>query len=83
MVTYTCSTPENARIDATLFINTASPKEKDFNFFEVRRLATALPTDAKRVSYQIRDAIYPAKIKARKNGRYWNVVSEMFEAGTC
>lgn len=83
MVTYTCSTPENARIDATLFINTASPKEKDFNFFEVRRLATALPTDAKRVSYQIRDAIYPAKIKVRKNGRYWNVVSEMFEAGTC
>jgi hypothetical protein len=78
MVQYTCSTAENARINASMFINTEEPKEKDLAFFEKRRMAIRLPNDAKKVSYQIKDSTYPTSIKVKKNGKYWNVVGESF-----
>ena len=78
MVQYTCSTSENARINASMFINTEEPKEKDLAFFKKRRMAIRLPNDAKKVSYQIKESIYPVSIKVKKNGKYWNVVDEIF-----
>jgi|TARA_R110001583_G_scaffold46435_2_gene145644 DNA repair protein RadD len=78
MVQYTCSTVENARVNATLFVNTEKPKDSDLNFFENRRLAVVLPTPANHVSYMIKDAPYPYSITVIKKGKYWNVVNEDF-----
>jgi len=41
-------------------------------------MAIRLPNDAKKVSYQIKESIYPVSIKVKKNGKYWNVVDEIF-----
>jgi len=82
MVTYTCSTPENARINATKFVNTQEPKDKDSSFFKDRRLPVSLPMQAKRVSYLVKDATLPESVIVKKNGKYWNVIEEKFpEAG--
>jgi len=78
MVTYTCSTPENARINATKFVNTQEPKEKDSSFFEDRRLPVSLPVSAKRVSYLVKDAALPHSVVVKKSGKYWNVIEEKF-----
>lgn len=80
MVTYTCSTPENARINATMFINTSSPKDKDHEFFRRRRMAVSLPMPANRVSYLIKNAQLPKTVKVKKNGKYWNVITENFNS---
>lgn len=78
MVTYTCSTPENARVNATLFVNTEKPKDKDYEFFRARRLAVNLPAQARRVSYLVKNAEAPTTVLVKKNGKYWNVITENF-----
>ena len=80
MVTYTCSTPENARINATMFINTSSPKDKDHEFFRRRRMVVSLPMPANRVSYLVKNAQLPKTVKVKKNGKYWNVITENFNS---
>ena len=80
MVTYTCSTPENARINATMFINTSSPKDKDHEFFRRRRMEVSLPMPANRVSYLVKNAQLPKTVKVKKNGKYWNVITENFNS---
>ena len=79
MVSYVCSTPENARINATMFINTSSPKDKDMNFFKNRRLGVYLPMAANRVSWMVKDAELPTSVVVKKNGKYWNVIEEKFD----
>ena len=79
MVTYTCSTPENARINATMFINTIRPKDKDHEFFGSRRLPVMLPMPANKVSYLVKNAKLPTTVKVKRNGKYWNVIAENFD----
>ena len=79
MVTYTCSTPENARINATMFINTIRPKDKDHEFFGSRRLPVILPMPANKVSYLVKNAKLPTTVKVKRNGKYWNVIAENFD----
>lgn len=79
MVSYVCSTPENARINATMFINTSSPKDKDMDFFKNRRLGVYLPMAANRVSWMVKDAELPTSVVVKKNGKYWNVIEEKFD----
>ena len=78
MVSYACTTAENARIDATLFVNTEQPGERDAQFFAARALAVRLPGAAQSLQYAPRKARAPAELLVRKQGRYWNVEQEIF-----
>ena len=78
MINYVCTTPENARIDATQFINTTIVTDQTATFFRNRRLAVRLPIDAKDVTWQLKGAARPKTITVKKSGKYWNVISEQF-----
>ncbi len=79
MVTYACTTPENARIDCTWFLNTENNvRAKEKLFFENRSLAVKLPSPADSLSWVVRNAQPPKFVRATKKGRYWNVVEELF-----
>lgn len=78
LVQFACTTAENARIDAALFVNTESPKGSDAAFFKNRQLAVYLPSPAKKVIWQVRNSRVPKQVIARKNGRYWNVLEEIW-----
>jgi DNA repair protein RadD len=79
MVQYACTTPEGARIDATLFVNTEAPKQADYLFFKNRRLAVNLPALAGTLQWHVRGARIPCYVTARKSGKYWNVTAEHFQ----
>lgn len=79
LVQYACTTPENARIDASMFINTEEPKENDYTFFTSRKLALYLPLPAAKTIWQVKGSIQPSHVIIRKSGKYWNVVKELFE----
>lgn len=79
MVNYVCTTPENARIDATQFIDTERPDATTREFFRHRQLAVNLPAPARLLTWQLRGARQPAAARVRKQGRYWNVAAEHFE----
>jgi DNA repair protein RadD len=78
LVQYTCTTAENARIDATLFVTTERPTAADWQFFKRRNLAVNLPSPARQLLWQVRGAQTPNTVKVQKRGRYWNVVAESF-----
>lgn len=78
LVQYTCSTVENARINATLFVNTQDPKPTDYDFFQRRQLAVSLPSDPKSISYMIKSCQYPSELTVQKRGKYWSVLEECF-----
>jgi len=79
MVTYACTTPENARIDCSLFLNTEDRSVgKEKLFFENRELAVKLPSPADSLIWQVRNARQPKFVRATKRGRYWNVTEELF-----
>lgn len=78
MVQYACTTAENARIDASLFINTTLPQPQDYDFFRRRGLAVRLPGNAQSIAWAVRAARMPVGAKVRKAGKYWNVVGETF-----
>ena len=78
LVQYACVTPEGARIDGSTFINTENPKQSDIEFFKRRHLAVNLPTLAKSLSWQLKNARQPVQVSLRKSGKYWNVVEEYF-----
>jgi superfamily II DNA or RNA helicase len=78
MVQYACTTAENARIDATLFVNTVVPREQDYQFFKQRGLAVKIPAPAQSVAWAVRAARVPKQLQVRKAGKYWNVVAEHF-----
>ena len=79
MVSYACTTPEGARIDATLFVNTERPTEADKLFFKNRRLAVNLPALAGTVQWAVRNSRIPRYLTVRKSGKYWNVTAEHFQ----
>jgi len=79
MVQYACTTPEGARIDATLFVNTENPKAGDHLFFKNRKLAVNLPALAGTLQWQVRGSHMPLYLTARKSGKYWNVTAEHFQ----
>lgn len=78
LVQYACTTPEGARIDASMFINTEKPTNEDRYFFQSRRLALNLPSPAESLKWPLRNARRPEFVLARKSGKYWNVVEEIF-----
>lgn len=79
MVQYVTTTPENARIDCSLFLNTEDGNfDKEKLFFHNRRMAVKLPVLADVAAWQIRAAKLPKQVKATKKGKYWNVVEELF-----
>lgn len=79
MVNYACTTPENARIDCTWFLNTEDRKlDKEKLFFENRNLAVKLPSPPDTLVWAVRNAKPPQYVKAVKRGRYWNVIEELF-----
>ena len=78
MVTYACTTAENARIDAARFVNTQRPTTADLEFFNARRLAVALPAPPQQVLWSVRNASPPRSLQVRRRGKYWNVVAEEF-----
>lgn len=80
VVQYTCSTPENARVSASQFINTEHPGSADWAFFKARRLAVNLPAAPTTLLWQVRNAAMPERVTVRKRGRYWNVTREMFSS---
>ena len=78
LVQYACTTAENARIDASMFVNTETPNRDTLDFFERRSLAVKLPCAAASLSWQMKGARLPRAVTVRKSGRYWNVVEEHF-----
>lgn len=80
MVTYACTTPEGARLDASAFINTAAPRAEDLAFFARRGVAVQLPAEARALQWLVRKAPAPARLTVSKQGRYWNMIDEQFNA---
>ena len=76
VVQYTCVTAENARVEATLFLDTEHPTAREFEFFKSRQVAVNLPSPAVRVLWAVRNAAPPGEVVVRRRGRYWNVVRE-------
>jgi len=78
MIQYTCTTPENARINATLFITTERSNTQALNFFAARGLAVTLPSEARKLTWQLKGAKLPKMVMVRKAGKYWNCIEEQF-----
>lgn len=76
MVQYTCTTPENARVNASLFLPTGRPNAQVAGFFSARKLAVRLPADPASLQWQVRGARAPEYITVKKSGKYWNTVEE-------
>lgn len=79
MVNYTCTTPENARINATLFLTTDKPNAVSAEFFARRGLAVKLPEEPGALGWMIKGAARPSHITVVKSGKYWNCTSEFFQ----
>lgn len=75
---YVCTTPEGARIDASQFLDTETPNKITVKFLRCREIAVTLPTEAKNISWQLRNARKPKGATVRKRGRYWNVIDEVW-----
>jgi len=78
MVQYACTTPENARIDATLFLTTDKVNTEALEFFKRRALAVMLPKEPRQLGWMLKGAAQPEYITVRKSGKYWNTVAEHF-----
>lgn len=78
MIQYVCTTPENARINASLFITTERENSAASSFFKSRGLAVTLPAEARKLTWQLKGARIPESIIVRKSGKYWNCVTEIF-----
>ena len=76
MVQYICTTPENARINATKFINTERVTKATTEFFKNRSLAIVLPAPARNIMWSVKNARCPFAVTVRKKGKYWNVLEE-------
>lgn len=79
MVRYITCTPEGAKIDASLFVDTMRNTRSAWDFFKARRLAVNLPAPAQDLIWQVRGAALPPAVTIRKSGRYWNVIDELWE----
>ena len=79
LVMYLTTTPENARIEAAMFIDSEHPNEQAREFFSNRQLAVTLPCAANKLTWQIRGARLPSHVVVKKSGIYWNVLQELFE----
>lgn len=82
VVQYTCTTAENARVEASRFVNTEHPTSLDWEFFKLRRLAVNLPSPAAQLLWAVRGAALPGEVVVRRRGRYWNVVREYLTTNT-
>jgi len=78
LVQYACTTVDNVRIDASTFVHTETPRGVDQTFFKNRHLAVYLPSPAAKVIWEVRNSKSPQQVSARKSGRYWNVIEELF-----
>ena len=78
LVTYSCTTKENARVEAAQFIDTEYPRVNTLEFFKSRRLAVNLPAPAKSLTWQLKGSRTPTMVRATKSGKYWNVTEEYF-----
>ena len=78
LVQYACTTAEGARIDASAFIITAQDNPQAREFFTPRRLAVHLPTEARKVMWQMKNAARPSALVVRKAGKYWNMEAEIW-----
>ncbi len=78
MCQYTCLTAENARVDATLFVDTQRPNTATERFVTQRGLALTMPVTPSRTIWVVKNAPRPHHVLARKQGRYWNVTQELF-----
>jgi len=78
MVQYACTTPENARIDATLFLTTDTVNTEALEFFKRRALAVMLPKEPRQLGWMLKGSAHPEYVTVRKSGRYWNTVAEHF-----
>jgi len=78
MVQYTCTTVENARINATLFLTTDTVNPEAEGFFNRRALAVRLPAEPQRLGWMLKNAAQPEYVTVRKSGKYWNVCAEHF-----
>ena len=78
LVNYACTTAEGARLDASAFITTATDNEQARRFFLDRRLAVHLPSEARKVMWQVKGSALPRAVVVRKQGRYWNVQAELW-----
>lgn len=76
LVQYTTVTPEGAKVDAALFLNTEQNTQQAYEFFKARNLAVNLPAPASALLWQVRGAARPATVTIKKSGRYWNILSE-------
>jgi DNA repair protein RadD len=80
LVQYACTTAEGARIDASAFITTETPNAEAEDFFARRALAVRLPSEARKLMWQLKGAAQPEYVTVRKSGKYWNTVAEHFSA---
>lgn len=78
MVQYTCSTPENARINATLFLTTDRINTQATEFFMHRSLAVTLPTEPRKLGWMLKGSRQPKWVTVRKSGKYWNTINELW-----
>ena len=78
LVQYACTTVEGARIDVSHFIDTENPTDATRAFFGRRGLAVKLPSAARTLTWALKDARRPNFVVARKAGKYWNCLSELW-----
>lgn len=76
LVQYACTTREGARIDASAFITTERSNDAAEDFFAQRALAVRLPSEARKLMWQLKGARQPAYLTVRKSGKYWNMIHE-------
>lgn len=76
LVQYTTVTPEGAKLDASMFLNTEQNTRAAYEFCRARHLAVQLPAPARALLWQVRGAAKPATVTIKKSGRYWNVIAE-------
>jgi DNA repair protein RadD len=84
MRTFTCTTPEGARITASAFTHPESPAGSKAGKVAAEvmrrwRVPARLPSAADVLSWQSKSWPVPVAVVARKKGKYWNVVTEYFE----
>lgn len=76
LVQYACTTREGARIDASAFITTERSNDAAEDFFAQRELAVRLPSEARKLMWQMKGAAQPKFLTVRKSGKYWNMIHE-------
>lgn len=78
LVGYNCVSEDGVKLRAANFINTQIPDRNTLAFFAQRELAVNLPAPAETLTWQMKGARCPVRLRIKRAGQYWNVLEEQF-----